>query len=588
MKFQKKMILGYALVAGISAFITGLFMYKLNVTHTMENEISNLNIVSEQIANQMDDRFAQMDASMSYILSDPNLLYSISVLGMDNSKTAIRGYKVEAEQTLRRGINTDYITKYCYRTVFFNKSGKIISSADSSFSRIRSSFKIQSMPWLSLADQAKGKSVIVNTHEDSWTDSKNIKKVYSLIKAIQGDNMGYLEVQNTTDELNNLNVSDKDVTFLIYANGDELLYSSNFSQDPAKYLPYLKEEQNSDDDKLVSKYESDKYDFTVLAIKSKTRTAEQNAYIWRYPFIIASVIFLTSLIFVVLWSYILVKPIREMRKIVERTDLKNLKNTENVQLEGTNDEIQTLYKEYQLMTERLNKAVIRERKASLLQLQSLFDSLQAQVNPHFIFNVLNIISARGFDNDDDVICEMCGALASMLRYSTGNKERYTKVENELEYLQNYYYLLRARYEDKIEFNFDVDAEVRKQIIPKVTLQQILENSVNHGFKNLSEPMRIEIIGRMEQKQWFIRIRDNGEGFGTDALRQIEIKIEEIHKKILDDNDTIEMEIGGMGLVNVYARCLLLYGDNLIFKLENIAEEAGAEVIVGARFSGEEI
>lgn len=588
MKFQKKMILGYALVAGISAFITGLFMYKLNVTHTMENEISNLNIVSEQIANQMDDRFAQMDASMSYILSDPNLLYSISVLGMDNSKTAIRGYKVEAEQTLRRGINTDYITKYCYRTVFFNKSGKIISSADSSFSRIRSSFKIQSMPWLSLADQAKGKSVIVNTHEDSWTDSKNIKKVYSLIKAIQGDNMGYLEVQNTTDELNNLNVSDKDVTFLIYANGDELLYSSNFSQDPAKYLPYLKEEQNSDDDKLVSKYESDKYDFTVLAIKSKTRTAEQNAYIWRYPFIIASVIFLTSLIFVVLWSYILVKPIREMRKIVERTDLKNLKNTENVQLEGTNDEIQTLYKEYQLMTERLNKAVIRERKASLLQLQSLFDSLQAQVNPHFIFNVLNIISARGFDNDDDVICEMCGALASMLRYSTGNKERYTKVENELEYLQNYYYLLRARYEDKIEFNFDVDAEVRKQIIPKVTLQQILENSVNHGFKNLSEPMRIEIIGRMEQKQWFIRIRDNGEGFGTDALRQIEIKIEEIHKRILDDNDTIEMEIGGMGLVNVYARCLLLYGDNLIFKLENIAEEAGAEVIVGARFSGEEI
>lgn len=443
------------------------------------------------------------------------------------------------------------------------------------------------MPWLSLADQAKGKSVIINTHEDSWTDSRNIKKVYSLMKAIQGDNMGYLEVQNTIDELNNLNVSDKGVIFLIYANGGELLYSSDLAQDPAKYLPYLKEERNSDD-KLVSKHESDKYDFTVLAVKSRTRTAEQNAYIWRYPFVIASVIFLTSLVFVVLWSYILVKPIREMRKIVERTDLKNLKNTENVQLEGTNDEIQTLYREYQLMTERLNKAVIRERKASLLQLQSLFDSLQAQVNPHFIFNVLNIISARGFDNDDDVICEMCGALASMLRYSTGNKERYTKVDDELGYLQNYYYLLRARYEDKIEFNFDVDAEVRKQIIPKVTLQQILENSVNHGFKNSPESMKIDIIGRMEQNQWFIRIRDNGEGFDTDALKQIEIKIEEIHKKILDDNDTIEMEIGGMGLVNVYARCLLLYGDNLLFKLNNTDEEAGAEVIVGARFSGEEI
>lgn len=70
------------------------------------------------------------------------------------------------------------------------------------------------------------------------------------------------------------------------------------------------------------------------------------------------------------------------------------------------------------MRERLYKAIRREKQLSDLQMQTQFDMLQAQVNPHFIYNVLNVISSRGSMNDDEVICDICDDLAGMLRYST--------------------------------------------------------------------------------------------------------------------------------------------------------------------------
>ena len=95
----------------------------------------------------------------------------------------------------------------------------------------------------------------------------------------------------------------------------------------------------------------------------------------------------------------------------------------------------------------------------------------------------NVISSRGVLNDDDVICEICDGLASMLRYSTNTKERYATVEKEADYLEAYIRLLKCRYEHKLEYQITIQPEIKDCILPKLVLQQLVENSISHGWQN---------------------------------------------------------------------------------------------------------
>lgn len=90
-------------------------------------------------------------------------------------------------------------------------------------------------------------------------------------------------------------------------------------------------------------------------------------------------------------------------------------------------------------------------------------------------------------------------------------------------------------------------------------------------------MRIE--GFLEDGCWYVKIHDNGQGFSGEALHELQKKMESTRRKLLLDRNNMEMEIGGMGLINTYARCLLLYSDSLIFELKNM--RGGAEVTIGA-------
>ena len=136
-------------------------------------------------------------------------------------------------------------------------------------------------------------------------------------------------------------------------------------------------------------------------------------------------------------------------------------------------ELSQIYKE---MKEQLNQSIIREARLSTLQLQAQLDVLQAQVNPHFLYNVLNIISNRGVQDNDEVICDICDDLAGMLRYTTNTNERYADISSEKSYLQKYFSLLKYRYEHKLSYQIEIDDRISQQMLPKMILQQFVENS----------------------------------------------------------------------------------------------------------------
>ena len=581
MKYQTKLILGYTTIALLLSIALGIVVYSISLDYEVKRQKNSLDVTSAQLVSQMEDRFRTMDAIIYYILSDYDMLDSIETLGRISDREVQSSYVLNARTTLSNGFNTEYILKNSYRTVFYNQLGNLVSSFNAKEARqVSTDFDLGTISYLERAVQAKGKTVLIGAHTDEWgrTDGP---EVYSVMKALQGYQMGFLEVENTIESLSTLAVAAPGAEFVIVANGEEVMYSSNGDYSDTESLRSLCEKAESEEEKtsgmLVSRSSSEEFDLSVIAYIPEIAEGDGREAILITAMAAAIIAFGVCLLLIILWSYILTKSIRELRGVIEQTSLENL-DIQAIETDYGLDEVRTLANSYQAMTKRLSQAVNSEKRALMLQMQAQFDALQAQINPHFLYNVLNIISGRGIENNDDMICDMCGALASMLRYSTNNKERYVKTEQEMNYLENYLYLLRARYGDKISFDVSIDSAVRDKLLPKMTLHQFVENILAHAYGHSDRRMIIQVSGTMYSDHWEIRVQDNGEGIIEEKLREIREKIKNVRKN-LENRGGMEMEIGGMGLVNTYARCFLLYHDALIFSIRNLPS-GGVEVTVG--------
>ncbi len=583
MKYQTRLILAYATVALLLSLSLGVVVYKISLDYEVRRQKESLVVTSEQLVSQMEDQLNRMDAIIYYILSDPAMLNSIKTLGMVSERPIPSDYVLDAKTELDVGLTTEYIIRNCYRTVFYNQTGYVISSYNMNVTIpwIKRE-DLDKISYLKKADKANGKTVLIGSHTDRW-ERKDGTEVYSIMKAVQGFQMGYIEVENTVESLGGLAVADTSARFMLLVDKDEILYASAEDYPRGKGLRKMAEIQGGTADTingmLVSKSDSKEFSFSVIAYIPDLEAESGRIAILATAVLAAIVAFGLCLLLIVVWSYALSKPIRELREMIEQTSLENLE-VQNVQTSFGLDEVAMLTHSYQMMTERLSQAVQREKRSMLLQLQAQFDALQAQINPHFLYNVLNIISSRGVENDDDMICDMCGALANMLRYSTNNKERYAHVEQEIQYLENYLYLLKARYGEKISFEIEIEPEIREELLPRMTLHQFVENILAHAYGNCDRRMEIQVLGKRYPGRWEICVRDNGEGIAQEKLEEIEERFKGIRESLLARSG-MELEIGGMGVVNTYARCYLLYNEKLIFSIDNIPA-GGVEVKVGER------
>lgn len=544
-----------------------------------------MQVIADQLVVQVEDMLEPMKLTMNYILSNEEILSGIRLLANAEKRDSPRRYVESAKTDIRKGITTDYISNNFYRVIVFNRTGDIISTFDAGEKLVKDMADFGEMPWLSEADAAKGKPVIVAEHSDTW-GVKSAPLVFSMIKAVQGSNMGYIEIQKKTSDFEyQLQVPKEEVAYAVFTNGNELLFTSSegneellldiMGRDGDGVQIYKAD--NSHGQVLTAKGRSDAFDISVLAFEYTGILKQENSYIRTMTLLIFFVFLTLSMIFVNVSARYLTKPLRKLQTVMENTRLENL--GDKITIDSGNGEIEALTSAYQRVLEYLEKSMVKEKRMSILHIQAQFDLLQSQVNPHFLYNVLNVISARGMNSGDEIVCEMCTSLADMLRYSTNTKLRYTVIEDELAYLEKYFYLLKARFKHKIEFEINVEEEVRKQFIPKLAIQQLVENSVSHGFENVTETMKIQIHGYYRENRWYVEISDNGQGFQEEKLAQLHKELADSRKKLLDEHALVEMEIGGLGILNTYVRLLLLYNGEGDMELKN--GDKGARVTISA-------
>lgn len=589
MKFRTKLILGFSVVIFFISTILGIVCYNYNFRRLSEKAAQNLKLYSRQTASNVDFTIDSMKHVTDYILSDQDMLNAMKTLpkyyengSFSVGRTIVHNDLLDA---LNSGLAMYYINRNFYRVIIFNEFGDVASSTNTGSKLTNKARNTSNIKWLDSADRMHGKPILIAPHMDGW-GIRESEEVFSLARKVQGGDFGYIEVQYATDELKDIfEIPDSDIKVVAFLPGGEVLYQSEgLTGDLVSYMKKHPEVTkmdsitvSSDTSMWASASEvSDNYGIRVVALEKKTEIVAGMKEAVMIALGMAVGCFVISMGVVIFIASRLSKSLTALKDQMENTGLENL--DAELAVPDTDDEVQAVGIAYQNLMRRLNESIVKEKRMSLLQLQSQFDTLQAQVNPHFLYNVLNVISSRGIMDGDEEICEICGCLAAMLRYSTNTKERYATVEKELEYLERYIFLLKSRYEHRLEVEVDCEESVKHEQLPKIVLQQLVENSIQHGYNNSKNIMKIYVRGWRDETGWYFEVRDNGQGATDEVCEELKQKMKKIRKKIMSRGSSIEMEIGGMGLANTYARMFLLYNGRAVFRIRNLEE--GLSVIIG--------
>ena len=237
----------------------------------------------------------------------------------------------------------------------------------------------------------------------------------------------------------------------------------------------------------------------------------------------------------------------------------------NVQLRAKivkEDEIGELAQQFNEMLDQMEELKQKEYQTKQLLNRAEYKALQAQVNPHFLYNTLDTMASIAEIRNCPEVSHMSQSLALIFRYSLNMKDPFSTVENEIAHLKNYIYVMEMRMHDNIQYTFDVDEMTLKSKLPRLSLQPIVENAINHGLRNKRGKKKIGIQIKREQMDLVICIEDNGIGLDTSAIN------ESLRKNELDF-----VEKGNsIGLHNINARLKMLYGNQYGMHLESMLGE----------------
>jgi two-component system sensor histidine kinase YesM len=224
--------------------------------------------------------------------------------------------------------------------------------------------------------------------------------------------------------------------------------------------------------------------------------------------------------------------------------------------EIANNELGSLTNSFNEMTERIaslmkqNTIEQRERRKSEMR------ALQAQINPHFLYNTLDSIVWMSEANRNDEAIEMTSALAKLFRQAISDEKEEIFIREEKEYVKNYLTIQQMRYKDKLDYSIEIDPEIENFKIIKFVLQPLVENAIYHGLKYKKEKGHLEIKGYRVGDIAFIEVSDNGVGMTTETLSEI------------FEEKKADFKKSGVGITNVQKRLQLYYGESFGLRVES--------------------
>ncbi|EHJ52689.1 sensor histidine kinase [Streptococcus macacae] len=434
--------------------------------------------------------------------------------------------------------------------VLVTKSGQVVST-DPKLT-MKTSNHMMEEKWYQNAIHQDAMPVVTPARQASASSADWVISVTQEVVDEQGRNLGVLRLDigytSLRASLDQLNLGKSGFAFIVNKQHEfvyhpqKSVYSS--SQEMAAMKPYLKVKNGYSKTKHRFVYQktipNSQWTLVGVASLDQLQMVQQQIF-WSFigTGILAVIICGLAIFFATrLW----LKPIRDLQKTI--LTIKNRDSSVRAKVTGS-PELTVLAKQFNAMLDEIDQLMSSVAKKEQAIGQYRLQALASQINPHFLYNTLDTIIWMAEFNDNKRVVEVTKSLASYFRLALNQGNDLIALTDELQHVEQYLFIQKQRYGDKLSYKVSHLPMFDKVRIPKLILQPLAENAIYHGIKEVEGPGKIEIAVKQDSTFLILSVKDNGIGYDKEGKTSSQSPLKR----------------GGIGLKNVDQRLKLQYGDD---------------------------
>lgn len=591
--FQKKLfisciILNSLLLAGFS-----LFFYYYSANSLRQNMRSTLSGSASMIQNNLDTLLNDADNTLKELQLNTTLLDTAKNIPYGESNylpthiTARSAFQDRFRTTLMSSdldISLNYVSKYYDHLGISSPNGtSYAKKAD-----------LENNPNLTSVMNNVDYFLYVPPHKDYW---KNNRTVISVVRSMRDVYHQYglliadFDMDTLTRQLLSGFDTPEDYYITILDDDDNLVYTSASTLNRRTFLASWRTASETASDSgsfsygnlSVSSYHlSEQTGWTVILSENSSIFA---ASIKRL-LVISTLLFVGT--FIVMSTFLMVltknltQPLRQLTNKLTRLEpgenipviFGNIDNEIIFLTNAIQGYLSEIYDQNQRLTEERHRTLIAH-----------YDAMEAQLNPHFLYNTLSVIGMTGLASGNMDVSNMCTELSQLLRYSLSYTGQSVVLSQEIDNARHYLYIMKIRYEDDLEYEWQLDDSLNTIAVPKLILQPLIENCFQHGFHQagmeILPPWKIQIRSHCDENKWYLSITNNGAPFQEEKLSSLRSKISGF---TFTGNQDMDLEAifqhQGYGLENTILRLHIYYRGEEYFQVSRNENEQTTVTIGG--------
>lgn len=578
LKLLKSLQLRILLVIFIFLFVPIAILLNYNFVKTetvLQEKTSRLVLGNlEQIGNKLDNATEDIMKISSMISSNSVILSGLSGYGhkkIDDFETkgilSLDSNDIIKKSKIQKEINyvKNNFFNYKMHVFLFGADGIVYCSLDTVYDDLAFSLeysrKYREQDWY--------KTLETNETVGTWTapfsyniDSDNGKRYISLARMIKNYNtqdiLGVIMVNFSEDNfkeflgdsVNGTVILLNDNKQTIFSNGAEEMDGSQFDEMVLKKLPedgigYFSTEL-SGKKYLVNYYSIRGLDWFLVSLMSYDDVMKDITKLRANSFTINSVIFITFFMIALVMLFRLTYPLKRLIFKIRRMKIGDhvvgMKNMEY------SDDVSGIVNSFEYMIKRVGELVETIIAEQQYENELKYDTLRAQINPHFLFNTLNTIKWSAMMSGSQNVANMISALGKLLEVSMNKGDDEITLGEELELTKSYIYIENIKHNGELKLTYDQAQWTEHYKILKLILQPIVENSIIHGLKNRPGG-EISLSAEIKENKLLVKVKDNGSGISKEKIDQI-----------LDSgHDQGRHKYSSIGLINIHERLRIKYG-----------------------------
>jgi len=575
-KIRTKLLGIYLIVTVIPIFFVGLYL-----NHSVRNVVLK-NAINEVDAN-VDKLEMRLDTTLNRAINISDLIY----INQDLKNIIEKTYESDLEiyntyQTHR--IFDDYLKYYHeVESIRFFMTKDMIT--DSHF--VYADEDIQSESWYQTAIENNGR-ISWGYIQDKWTD----KKYLTLTRAVYGESHELLGVLNIYIAPSNLTAIFEKELFPIYtsldqerivhSNRKELIgmkpYFTREDNDLTDHSSYIFDDQFMNDDVKVylrsfqpNKTLDNNIQITAI-IPIQDVIKDANSVLFKgYTIVVISIIISVTLIYLFIRSFD--RRIYTLRHAMDNVSKGHFEIKER---DLGADEIAQVYRDLELTVDSIQRLIkkvyihqINEEQWKRRQKESEFKMLASQINPHFLYNTLEMIRMKALINDDTEVAYIVKLLSKMMRSSLEVTDQPILLTSELDLVETYLEIQKMRFGDQLHYDIQTSNDIDHYTIFPLLIQPLVENSVIHGIGHHTQDVgSIQVTVDERDDYLHIQVQDNGRGIEPAKLKHIVSELDQVDEQLTKTSH--------IGLHNINKRIKLYYGDRYGIEIAS-DEDAGTTV-----------